>query len=144
MSPIHSTNSIELQLKIEQNKSPSFFADRNRMESLPSLPMRKCHTQLATLINWGNAHLTGDKGSYLPKRKRLKLWNNRDSAWGQQPNLIGNWADTSIHLLLLKRSTYKLYLIIFDDSRVVLYSNLSKILLLSHKLQSLNILRWLL
>ena len=51
--------------------------------------------------------LTGDEGLYLPKGKLLCLLNYKTIKSvhvGQLPNLINNWADTSLHLLLLKCS----------------------------------------
>ena len=55
----------------------------------------------------------GDEGSYMHKGELLGLWNFKTLEAvneGQKPNMIDNWADTSLHLLLLKSSMPRLSL----------------------------------
>ena len=56
----------------------------------------------------GARQLMGDEGTYLPNGRLVCLWNAKTIETvheGQKPNLFDNWADTNLHLLLVKSST---------------------------------------
>ena len=64
------------------------------------------HTIIRYLTR-GVQQLMGYEGSCLPDVKLMCFWNAKSIETvheGQKPNMFDNWADMSLHLLLLKRS----------------------------------------